>query len=174
MAIENNVRKATHLGGTRGLIRVGQLLTVQKVTQGGNDHKKLFSLINDLHDAMISGKRARDPEGCPPASRLHQISFHFAAEEALLEKTGYPALGPHRVQHKEFVRKVEHFENEVKSKAIGPICCGVHFSERLAAQSHSKDRPAILLVPERPGCVLASSDVSRLKRAWLLASRIRT
>ncbi len=89
-----------------------------KVQQCDNDHKKLFSLINDLNDAMMTGKGAQIIQRV-----IRQLAdytkYHFSAEEALLVRTKYAGLEMHRAQHREFVSKVEQFESDLKAGAIG-------------------------------------------------------
>lgn len=83
-----------------------------KVDRCDQDHKKLFSMINSLHDAMLAGK------GAEKLSQLvKQLSdytkYHFAAEEAMLEKTNYPALAAHRGEHQTFVKQVQQFQQDL-------------------------------------------------------------
>ncbi len=89
-----------------------------KVKQCDNDHKRLFALINDLHDAMMTGKGSQVIQRV-----IRQLAeytkYHFSGEEALLERTKYAGLEPHRVQHREFVSKVEQFERDLKAGAVG-------------------------------------------------------
>ena len=89
-----------------------------KVKQFDNDHKRLFALINDLHDAMMTGKGAQVIQRV-----IRQLAeytkYHFSGEEALLERTKYASLEPHRVQHREFVSKVEQFERDLKAGVVG-------------------------------------------------------
>jgi hemerythrin-like metal-binding protein len=85
-----------------------------KVEQCDEDHKRLFAVINKLHDAMVTGK------GSQIISQILKeledyTKFHFSREESLLEKTNYPALAPHRAQHREFENKVEHFKQELEA-----------------------------------------------------------
>jgi hemerythrin len=39
---------------------------------------------------------------------------HFAAEELLLERFGYPGLAEHREEHKRFVAKVNQFRDDLE------------------------------------------------------------
>lgn len=83
-----------------------------KVARCDEDHKKLFSLINTLHEAMLAGKGSEKIKQV--VSELSNYTkFHFSAEEALLEKTKYGALAAHKMQHQEFVKKVEDFQKDV-------------------------------------------------------------
>jgi len=89
-----------------------------KVDKCDEDHKKMISLINALHDAMLAGKGAQVIQQI--VGELDDYaSFHFAREESLLEKTHYPALGPHRAQHREFVKKMEQFQRDLEGATIG-------------------------------------------------------
>ncbi len=97
-----------------------------KVQRCDNDHKRLFAIINELQDAMMAGK------GSEIIQRIVReltdyTKYHFSGEEALLEKTGYPALEPHRLQHREFVSKVEEFERGLKAGAVGQSVAVTNF-----------------------------------------------
>lgn len=82
-----------------------------KVKRCDDDHKKLFALINDLHEAMQAGKGAKVIQKV--ADELEQYAkFHFSAEEALMAGTKYPALATHRIEHQNFVRSVAKFRRE--------------------------------------------------------------
>lgn len=78
------------------------------VRAADNQHTNLFNILNDLHDAMKNG------QGQKAASTLlrklvdYTVS-HFAAEEKLMESTGYPGLEVHRIQHKALTRQVGEF-----------------------------------------------------------------
>jgi hemerythrin len=85
-----------------------------KVFRCDEDHKKLFALLNQLNDAMKAGK------GNQVVQRVVKkladyTTFHFAGEEALLEKTKYPGLSSHRAKHEAFVRKVQEFQMDLKA-----------------------------------------------------------
>ena len=89
-----------------------------KVKACDDDHLKLFSIINKLHDAMKVGKGSQ---------LIHDIvreladytKFHFTREEALLLKSNYAQLGPHRAQHSVFVDKIEQLQRELKEGKTG-------------------------------------------------------
>ena len=97
-----------------------------KVKRCDDDHKKLFLLINDLHEAMLGGKGA---------ARVQQVvkeladyaKGHFAAEEAFLEKTKYPALSSHRAEHQAFVKRVEQFQQDLLAHKGGESASVVTF-----------------------------------------------
>ena len=84
-----------------------------KVFRCDEDHRKLFALLNQLNDAMKCGRGSQIIQQVVK-ELADYTKFHFAAEEALLEKTKYPALGSHRAKHQAFIRKIEEFQNELK------------------------------------------------------------
>ena len=82
-----------------------------KVRSCDAEHIKLFALINDLHDAMQSGKGAQVIQKV--VGELERYTqTHFSAEEALMAKTKYPALPAHRIEHQKFVATVAKYRKE--------------------------------------------------------------
>lgn len=74
-------------------------------------HKRLFSLINSLHDAMKQGKGNSIAEQILN-NLIAYTSVHFAAEEAMLQKAAYPGLTQHQKEHREFTVQVAAFVEE--------------------------------------------------------------
>jgi len=68
-------------------------------------HRRLFSLGNELHAAMNAGQSA---------SMLQQVlaklilytKTHFAAEERLMQQTGYPDYAAHKAKHDALTSRV--------------------------------------------------------------------
>jgi len=89
-----------------------------KVNRCDEDHKKLFSLINTLHDAMLTGK-GQEVVQKVVKELSDYTKYHFSAEEALMEKTKYATLSSHRLQHQEFVKKVGQFQQDLVAGKIG-------------------------------------------------------
>jgi len=89
-----------------------------KVEKCDADHKKLFEILNKLHEAMSAGKG-----NGVMAKVVKELSdytkFHFGAEEKMLEQTHYPQLAEHLAQHKIYVKKVEQFQKDVERGMIG-------------------------------------------------------
>ena len=77
------------------------------------EHQKLFSLINQLHDAMKVG-RGRAVLADIVGELEKYTKTHFQAEEALMERSQYPDINAHRLQHREFVSKVAAFKKQLK------------------------------------------------------------
>jgi hemerythrin len=83
-----------------------------KVIRCDNDHKKLFALINGLHDAMLAGKGEKHLQHLVKELENY-TKFHFSAEEQLLEKAKYPALVAHCAAHRDFEKTVNRFHQDL-------------------------------------------------------------
>ena len=59
-------------------------------------HKKWISIINDLHDALMSGKNLGSITGKSLKAMEEYAHFHFSFEEEYLQKAGYPYLENHK------------------------------------------------------------------------------
>ena len=64
-----------------------------------NQHKKLVTLINELHDAMGHGKSKEVLSGIF-SELVSYTKYHFKFEEDQLEKHKYPNLAVHKLEHK--------------------------------------------------------------------------
>lgn len=61
-------------------------------------HRNLFQMVNDLHEAVVSGK-GKDVLK-PTLKRLATYTVeHFATEERLMQRAGYPGLPGHKAKH---------------------------------------------------------------------------
>jgi hemerythrin len=68
-------------------------------------HKKLFDMINQLHDAMKSGVGAK----FVPVILNSLVSYtrdHFADEEKLMRQAAYPAYTTHKAEHDKLTSEV--------------------------------------------------------------------
>jgi hemerythrin len=71
------------------------------------DHKRLFVMINELHDAIAAGHGKK---------MLMEILYrlmeytrnHLAREEELLASAGYPGLAVHRHEHERMQQRVQN------------------------------------------------------------------
>lgn len=77
-------------------------------------HQKLVRYINEFYEATKSGE-------CPEILAVlfeRLIAYtetHFALEEKLMEKWGYPKLHEHRLLHQELILQVKGFKDLYKS-----------------------------------------------------------
>ncbi len=88
-----------------------------KVKRYDNDHQKLFAMINTLHESMVAGK-GREKIQEVVKQLADYTKQHFAAEEVQLEKSHYPGLAVHRVEHQAFVKKVEQFQKDLAAGTV--------------------------------------------------------
>lgn len=77
-------------------------------------HQKLVSLINELHDAMRLGK-GRDVLGGVLGELLNYTRTHFADEEERMRARGYGELAHHKRLHDELTERVMRLKREFDS-----------------------------------------------------------
>jgi hemerythrin len=85
-----------------------------KVSRLDADHKQLADLINQLHDAMLTGKGKTEVQAVL-TSLIAYTKRHFAYEEDLLRKTNYPGLPEQLQEHKKLCATVDGFAERVSS-----------------------------------------------------------
>jgi hemerythrin len=73
-----------------------------------DQHTVLIETLNELHAAMMKGQ-ARAVVGSLLHTLVNYTREHFAAEEAMMESTKYPALATHRNRHRELTKQVEEY-----------------------------------------------------------------
>ena len=84
------------------------------VSKMDEQHKKLIKLVSDLQDAM--NQKKGDVQVAETLKQLRSYTVnHFADEEALMAKYGYPDLTNHKKLHKELVAKVDQLEKDMKA-----------------------------------------------------------
>jgi hemerythrin len=70
-----------------------------------DQHKVLFNMVNDLHDAMQQ-KRTKEAIGQILRGLADYTVSHFADEETAFAKTRYPDEANHKLLHKNLVDQV--------------------------------------------------------------------
>jgi hemerythrin len=80
-----------------------------KVGAMDTQHRKLFDIIRELYSAMRSG-HGKDVTGKVLTRLIDYTVQHFAAEEKLMEKNGYPVLAAHQAEHRALTDKVVAFK----------------------------------------------------------------
>ena len=78
------------------------------VEEMDRQHKVLFDLLNQLHEAMLQGK-AQSITGELLRKLVDYTRRHFAAEEGMQAAAGFPGLALHRIKHRELIKQVEQF-----------------------------------------------------------------
>ncbi len=80
-------------------------------------HKKIISLINDLHSALLKG-RSNEILDDILTELVNYTKEHFSAEEKLFETLDYPGAEAHIAKHHEFVEKVSSFKLDHKKQRV--------------------------------------------------------
>jgi len=81
-------------------------------------HQELFARADLLLEAMQQGRASAELGQLFEFLRSY-VQEHFGSEERLMAAKSYPAIGVHKAQHAEFVRRLE--EDLTAFKAKGPI-----------------------------------------------------
>ena len=76
-------------------------------------HKKLISMINELHSAMGSGK-GKDAMGTILGNLVEYTKTHFAYEEGLMQKHNYPGYLNHKSLHDALTKKAVDLHTSFK------------------------------------------------------------
>ncbi|MBP2134341.1 hemerythrin [Methanomicrobium sp. W14] len=92
-------------------------LSVQ-INEIDEQHKKLVSQINALHDGMRSGK-GKDALEKTLKELAEYTQYHFGTEEKYMKKFGYPDYEKHKKEHDAFVAKVVDFQDSFSSGKLG-------------------------------------------------------
>jgi hemerythrin len=87
------------------------------VQQFDNEHQKLFSIMSDLYDGMKAGK-GKDVLDGVLQKLLQYTEQHFSAEEAAMQKAGYPELQSQIIQHRQFTDKIKEYQAQYRSGAL--------------------------------------------------------
>jgi|WetSurMetagenome_2_1015567.scaffolds.fasta_scaffold753918_1 hemerythrin len=81
-------------------------------------HQRLIKLINDLHEAMLSGK-GNDASLNIVRELIAYTKTHFNYEIGQLELVKYPDLINHKAAHAALIKKVEEFAEKVQKGQPG-------------------------------------------------------
>lgn len=80
-----------------------------KVAEIDEQHKELIAMINELNEAMKTGK-GKDAAGKIVSKLIKYTASHFKTEEDLFAKYSYPDADSHKREHAAFVKKVSEFK----------------------------------------------------------------
>jgi hemerythrin len=91
------------------------------VDEMDRQHQKLVGLINQFHDALKAGKGDEIAKGI--LVQLAQYTqTHFAAEEQLMARHGYPEFHAHKKLHAELIAQVSQMVEKIKAgKMVSPV-----------------------------------------------------
>ena len=85
-----------------------------KVREMDDQHKKLVGMINDLHEAMKSGK-GKDVMEKILNGLADYVGIHFSAEENLMKTHGFPEYQQQKAKHAELTRQVQDFQSKFQA-----------------------------------------------------------
>ncbi len=77
-------------------------------------HKRLFQLADEMHEAMTTGKGKRILSQTL-ASLITYTKQHFANEERLMQRYRYPEYPLHKIEHDKLTAKVVEFQKELNA-----------------------------------------------------------
>jgi len=81
------------------------------------EHKKLFQMINELSDAMRSGKGSSiAPDILKRLAAYTQD--HFAHEEKMMVRAGYSNYAAHKIEHDKLTTQVVHLMQDFEDKKV--------------------------------------------------------
>jgi hemerythrin-like metal-binding protein len=81
-----------------------------------SDHKRIFELINDLHESIVAGIDAARLNEALDVLDTH-IAAHSKHEEDYFDNTGYPNASRHRGLHKAYSDAMANFRAEITHAA---------------------------------------------------------
>ncbi len=74
-------------------------------------HRRLVELLNLTHDEVAAGAPS-ETVGLVLDKLIDYATYHFIAEERLMEATGYPGFAEHREEHERFTRRVVQIQTD--------------------------------------------------------------
>lgn len=74
-------------------------------------HKHLLDLLNTVYEDFVADAPAENI-GRILEELMDYATYHFAAEEAWLQKVGYPRLAEHRLEHERYIRRVLEIQKD--------------------------------------------------------------
>jgi hemerythrin len=110
-------RKSTAL---KGNLQMPLMTWTEEMSVGvkvlDDDHKKLVSMVNELHDGILEGHRA-EALGHVLDQLVSYTKIHFAREEQMFAKTNYPATADHKKEHDELIKTALDLQTRYKGGA---------------------------------------------------------
>jgi len=84
------------------------------LTALNEDHRRIFSLAGQLHEAMLAARGRQEISRLVGALADHTQS-HLGREEELMVAHGYPQLEEHRAEHQVLARQVSEFGRRLQA-----------------------------------------------------------
>ena len=87
-----------------------------KVKEIDEQHKKLFTLLNETDETIHNGEKKEIFIGI--LNRLSEYAkYHFETEEKYFDKFNYPDSKEHKESHDQYEGKIQEFENKIQELA---------------------------------------------------------
>lgn len=80
-----------------------------------DDHKKMVAMIDDLFSSIQDGRGKNAVANILDKLVVYTVE-HFAREEALFDKTGYPDAAPHKKAHAEMTKRVLAYQQKYRDE----------------------------------------------------------
>jgi hemerythrin len=87
------------------------------VAEIDQEHQRLFALAEEMHQAMLAGK-GKEVLKLLLADLLAYTDQHFAHEELLMKRIGYPQFREHQLQHQALHARVHALHDRAASGEI--------------------------------------------------------
>jgi len=81
-------------------------------------HKKLVSMVNELHQAMVEGS-GKEKLGNILSNLINYTRDHFTTEERLMRTHAYPDFLAHKSEHEHLTGTVVDFQRRFQSNEVG-------------------------------------------------------
>jgi len=79
-----------------------------------DDHKELVALLNEMDEAVAAGQ-SKDAINAIIDRLMESIKTHFAREEDLMAKSGFPGAAEHTREHDETLKAVLEWQAHFRS-----------------------------------------------------------
>lgn len=80
-------------------------------------HKRLVSLLNAVYDGHMAGT-SKNELGLIIDKLIDYATYHFNCEEDWMNRTLYPYIAEHEVEHDQFTSKVVKFQTDFHSGKV--------------------------------------------------------
>lgn len=83
-----------------------------KIRELDDQHKRLISMINTLHDALRANK-GREAQRQTVHEMIDYAEHHFSTEEFYMQKFNYAGYLVHKIEHKRFTEKAAELKERI-------------------------------------------------------------
>ncbi|MFZ0479314.1 MAG: bacteriohemerythrin [Terriglobales bacterium] len=111
-----------------------------QVARFDHEHQMLFKMVNDLHEASKAGHGTDIVEEIL-GRLIAYTAKHFAGEEEMMEKNGFPGLAEHRREHQALVTQALQFQKDLgKGKLLVAVSVMTFLKHWLTNHIHKTDK----------------------------------